>query len=90
MVNVVRKAVDRAHGRLLLGRVSTCPVVLRHPGNDHLGVALGTQRAALKKWLAKVNTSGIDVQTGIDIVKRIYDKVKVLHHCRESIEANCN
>lgn len=53
-------------------------IVFCHVWNDNLRVALGSKSAGLKKRFAKVDTSGVHVQPGIDIVQSIDNQVQRL------------
>ena len=85
MVNVVREAVDCAHGGLLLWGVAAGSIVLRHPGDNHLGVAFGTQSTALEEGLPKVHAAGVNIQPSIDVVEGIDDQVQALKVGQERI-----
>jgi hypothetical protein len=80
VINVVREAVNSAHGCLLLRGVTAGTIVLCHIGDYHLGVTLGAQGTTLQQGLAKVNTSWVHVQAGIHIVEGIYYHVQFLLH----------
>ena len=75
----------------LSSKVSGCPlhgkktpthevrltVVLGESRNDHLGVALGAQCAALQQRLAKIDAAGVHVQSGVHVVQRIDDHIQI-------------
>lgn len=52
-------------------------IVFGHAGDDHLGVALGPEGAALQQGLAEVHAARVHVQTSVHVVQGVHHDVQV-------------
>ena len=78
MFNLIGEVSERAHWDALLRWVLRVTVTLSLVWDDHLRVGFSAESARLKEWLGVPDTSGVHIQSSLNVIHCINDKVKVL------------
>jgi len=81
MVYVVWERMQRAHWCRLFRWVARSAVILGEARDDHLRVALGAKRTALKQWRAKVYAAAVNVQARLHVVQRVDYQICLFPEC---------
>lgn len=76
MLNLVGEVSQGAHWNGFLRRILGVAVALSLVRNDHLRVSFGAEGTGLEEWLFVPHTSLIDVETSLDVVDGVHNKVK--------------
>mmetsp|Transcript_40329 Transcript_40329/g.72669 ORF Transcript_40329/g.72669 Transcript_40329/m.72669 type:complete len:207 (-) Transcript_40329:1589-2209(-) len=76
MLNLIGKILQSTHRDALFWRIARGTIVLGNVRNDHLGIALRSQRSALKHGKVIKQYALINVQPGLDVVECGTDAVQ--------------
>lgn len=81
VLNLVRKAAQRAHRRRFVGRIFKARVGLCKIGKHNLGVTLGCGGTTFQQRFPEIHTSSVDIVSGLHGIQRIRYETKLTPRC---------